>query len=94
VYVATQAKGRGIGQRLLQELIALSESDGFWTLQAHIMVANTASRALHRRAGFREVGIRERLGQLGGVWHDVVLFERRSTLTGGPGLPTRKCGAR
>lgn len=55
------------------------------------MSENLASRALHRRCGFREVGTRERLGQTSGVWRDVVLYERRSAVTGGPGLPTRTC---
>jgi phosphinothricin acetyltransferase len=89
--VTGSAQGRGIGARLLDGLVAASEAEGFWTLQAQIMAANAASRALHVRCGFREVGIRERLGELGGRWHDVVLYERRSTRTGGPGLPTRQC---
>ena len=46
---------------------------------------------MHIKAGFREVGIRERYGHIDGVWHDVVLLERRSVQTGGPGLPTRSC---
>ena len=60
-------------------------------LQAQIMAGNGASRALHHACGFREVGCRERLGHLDNVWHDVILMERRSRLTGGPGLPTRVC---
>ncbi len=68
-----------------------SEAEGYWTLQAQIISGNLASRSLHRKCGFREVGTRERFGQLGGVWHDVVLLERRSQRTGGAGLPTRAC---
>ena len=56
------------------------------------MVENSSSLGLHRKAGFREVGYRERYGHLNGQWHDVVLLERRSTKTGGPDLPTRTCG--
>lgn len=74
-------------------MIAASEAEGYWTLQAQIIAANGASRHLHLASGFREVGTRERLGQVLGVWHDVVLMERRSRRTGGPGLPTRTCGA-
>ena len=55
------------------------------------MTANLPSVALHRKCGFREVGCRERYSHLDGLWHDVLLFERRSTHTGGPGLPTRGC---
>ena len=77
---------------LLHRLIVVSEADGYWTLQAQMMAENTASLALHRKAGFREVGIRERYGHLNGVWHDVVLLERRSSASGAEGLPTKTCG--
>ena len=77
---------------MLDRLIAASEDEAYWTLQAQIMVENPASRALHRKCGFREVGYRERLGSVGGVWRDVMLLERRSQRAGGPGLPTRSCG--
>jgi L-amino acid N-acyltransferase YncA len=72
-------------------MIAESERDGYWTLQAQIMAENTASRALHKKCGFREVGFRERYGHLDGVWHDVILMERRSANAGGSGLPTKRC---
>jgi len=77
VYVAAAAHGQGVGSALMRELVAASESHGFWTLQAGIFAENTASLALHCRAGFRRVGHRERMGQLHGVWRDVVLMERR-----------------
>jgi L-amino acid N-acyltransferase YncA len=82
VYVAEAARGQGVGKTLLGALIAASEAAGFWTLQTGIFPENTASIGLHVACGFREVGRRERLGQLGGVWRDVVLMERRSQLTG------------
>lgn len=81
-----------MGRALLDRLIAVSEADGYWTLQAQMMAENAPSLALHRMAGFREVGIRERYGHLNGVWHDVVLLERRSRKAGGDGLPTKTCG--
>jgi L-amino acid N-acyltransferase YncA len=77
VYVARSARGRGIGRALLERLIRRSEEAGIWTIQAGIFPENTASLALHERAGFRIVGIRERLGQHHGVWRDVVFLERR-----------------
>jgi phosphinothricin acetyltransferase len=87
VYVHPQASGRGVGRRLLDELIHSTERAGIWTLQAGIFPENAASLALHRAAGFREVGLRERLGQmtygpLSGEWRDVVLLERRSAIAG------------
>ncbi|WP_260625669.1 GNAT family N-acetyltransferase [Hymenobacter sediminicola] len=82
VYIAAAARGQGVGLRLLQELVQESEQHGIWTLQAGIIRENVGSLALHHRAGFRTVGIREKLGQLHGQWRDVCLLERRSTLVG------------
>ncbi len=80
VYVAAAARGRGIGAALLARLVESCDADGIWTVQAGIFPENTASLALHRRCGFRTVGVRERLGKLNGRWRDVVLLERRSPL--------------
>jgi phosphinothricin acetyltransferase len=82
VYVAADARGRGVGRRLLAQLIAQSEQNGLWSLQAGIFPENAASVAIHERCGFRIVGRRERLGQLGGRWRDVLLLERRSESVG------------
>jgi phosphinothricin acetyltransferase len=82
VYVAAASRGQGIGRSLLEALIEASEAEGLWTLQAGIFATNVASLALHRACGFRDVGRRERLGALGGVWHDVWLLERRSVVVG------------
>lgn len=82
VYVAQSHRGRGIGSRLLEQLIEESENLGIWTLQAGMFPENEASVALHKRLGFREVGIRKRLGKLEGAWRDVLLLERRSEVVG------------
>jgi L-amino acid N-acyltransferase YncA len=82
VYIAASARGQGLGRRLLQALIDESERTGLWTLQAGIFPENKASLAVHKRCGFREVGYREHLGQMHGVWRDVVLLERRSRIVG------------
>ena len=78
VYVGEQARGQGVGRALLQSLIEHSACNGIWTLQAGIFPENTASIALHQKAGFRVVGRRERIGCLNGQWRDVLLLERRS----------------
>lgn len=78
VYVAAEARGRGVGTALLRALVEASEAAGIWTLQAGIFPENEASVALHQSRGFRVVGRRERLGQLHDVWRDVLLLERRS----------------
>ena len=82
VYVASGARGKGVGRLLLEALIVASESAGLWTLQAGIFPENKASLALHLSSGFREVGRRERIGTLKGVWRDVLLLERRSPTVG------------
>lgn len=82
VYVAANARGKGVGQAILDALVKESERHNFWTLQAGIFPENSASLKLHQSAGFRIVGIRERIGQLNGKWQDTVLLERRSTLIG------------
>jgi L-amino acid N-acyltransferase YncA len=82
VYVAEEARGRGIGSALLRTLIEESETGGIWTLQAGIFPENAGSIELHRKAGFRQIGRRERLGKLGGRWRDVVLLEKRSERVG------------
>ena len=75
VYVAERARGRGVGRALLEQVIESARKGDLWTLQAGIFTDNGASLALHRALGFREVGVRERIGQLDGVWRDVVLLE-------------------
>lgn len=82
VYVAAALRGSGVGRRLLDALVTQSERQGLWTLQASVFPENAASLGAHTRAGFRIVGTRERLGQLKGVWRDVLLLERRSGIAG------------
>ncbi|MFF7716851.1 GNAT family N-acetyltransferase [Streptomyces sp. NPDC007988] len=78
VYVHPDARGKGIAASLLEALIDSTEAAGVWTIQSGIFPENTASLALHDRAGFRVIGLRERIGLHHGVWRDVVLLERRS----------------
>jgi phosphinothricin acetyltransferase len=85
VYVAPRATGRGVGRRLLDALIAATEEAGIWTIQSSVFPENIPSLALHERAGFRRVGIRERIavmpsGPRAGRWRDTVLIERRSPI--------------
>jgi len=82
VYVSSEMRGQGLGYALLEALVRESESKGIWTLQASIFPENRASIRLHQQCGFREVGQRERIAQLGGIWRDTVLLERRSTIAG------------
>lgn len=78
IYIDEDYRGKGIGTRLLNEIIAHSEKEGYWMLQAGIMQDNEASICLHKKCGFRMVGYRERIGRdRYGVWRNTVLMEKR-----------------
>ncbi|QQK80088.1 N-acetyltransferase family protein [Salicibibacter cibi] len=83
VYINQMSKGKRIGSLLLRTLIEESEQNGFWTLQSGIFPENVASLRLHKKYGFREVGRRERIGEMDGAWRDIILLERRSNEVGG-----------
>ncbi len=82
VYIDLEMRGRGIGRLLLETLITESEKTDVWTLQARIFPENVASVSLHKSCGFREVGCRERIGKMNGIWRDTLLLERRSKVIG------------
>lgn len=83
IYIGEKYKGQGIGKVLLTNLISASEENGFWTLQSGIIRENVASIALHKKCGFREIGIREKVGKMNNKnWNNVVLMERRSKIVG------------
>lgn len=89
--MGNQFYGMGIGTALLNGLEQAAEAEKYWTLDAQIFAQNHASLALHKKMGFREIGYREQVGHRKGVWHDVILLEKRSKKCGGPNLPTRVC---
>jgi len=82
IYVSEKAQGKGIGTALQEELTRQSEAHGIWTLQGVVFPENTASLALLKKTGFREVGRRERISKLEGRWRDTILLERRSPVVG------------
>jgi phosphinothricin acetyltransferase len=82
IYVAETARGTGVGRLLLAELVDRSEQAGYWTLNAGLFPENEVSLRLHESCGFRVIGVRERLGELDGVWRDTVWLERRSASVG------------
>lgn len=83
IYIGEKYKGQGIGTALLKEIIKLSEENGIWTLYCSIIKENTASIAICKKCGFREIGIREKIAKMSnGIWHDTVLMERRSKVVG------------
>lgn len=78
VYVDAASAGMGVGSALVRHQVAAADAAGLWTLQTSIFPENLASLAIHRAAGFRDVGRRERIAQLDGVWRDTILLERRA----------------
>jgi phosphinothricin acetyltransferase len=79
VYVAAAARGRGVGRALLDALLPATEAAGIWTVMAGVQAENAVSLALHEAAGFRRIGVQERIARdRDGVWRDVVLLERRA----------------
>lgn len=82
IYLKNEFQGKGLGKMLLRKLILDSEEHEFWTLQSGIFPENEASINVHVNLGFRKVGTRERIGQMNGVWRDVILLERRSAVVG------------
>ena len=86
IYVADGHRGRGVGKALIRQQVIAADHAGLWTLQTAIFTENRAGIALHHAAGYRTVGIRERIAQLNGAWHDTVLIERRSDSVTRPGL--------
>jgi phosphinothricin acetyltransferase len=79
VYVAREARGRGVGLLAMEALIQAADDAGFWKLVSRVFVDNHASRSLLQRLGFREVGIYEKHARLDGIWRDVVIVERLIT---------------
>ena len=82
IYMKNAAQGKGFGSMLLKKLVLDSEEHQFWTLQSGIFPENEPSIIIHKKLGFREVGRREKLGQMNGVWRDIILLERRGKIVG------------
>lgn len=76
IYVDRDWRAQGVGRPLLMALIDAARERGFWKLVSRVFPFNTASRALCKACGFREVGVYEKHAQLDGQWLDVVIVER------------------
>ena len=79
VYVDESVRGRGLGQRLMQELVVLAEARGFHTMIARIAGGHEASIRLHEAVGFVTVGVEREAGRKFGGWLDVVVMQRMLT---------------
>lgn len=78
VYIDSNYQGRGIGTKLVGQLLQEAEKLGYWSVMSTVISINTASIALHRKCGFREIGYRERIAKdRFGNWQNTTLFEFR-----------------
>ena len=75
VYVHRRARGRGVGELLLRELIATAGDSGFHSLIARIVGENEGSIRLHEKCGFTLVGTEIEVGRKHGIWLDVVEYQ-------------------
>ncbi len=76
VYVAPEARGRGVGTALAEALAAEAERNDFHKLLGKLFTDNVASIRLVERCGFSSVGTHRRHGRLDGEWRDVLVVER------------------
>lgn len=76
VYIDENARGQGIGSILMTAFLDACEKAGFWKVLSRIFPENTASRALCKKYGFREVGLYDKHAKLDGVWRDVIIVEK------------------
>jgi phosphinothricin acetyltransferase len=75
IYLAMDARGRGLGTQLYGALLALLKAQGYARIFALITHPNEASEAFHRRLGFREAGHLHEAGSKLGRWWDVAYWE-------------------
>jgi L-amino acid N-acyltransferase YncA len=76
IYLAPEAKGRGLGRALLARLIHVLEAQGFVTAIGAIALPNDASVALHEKLGFLHTGTYRKVGFKMGEWLDVGLWQK------------------
>lgn len=82
IYIDTLFVNKGIGSLLMDELIKSSEKHGIWTLFSSVFPENLGTIKLHKKFGFKTIGIREKIAKLDNKWRDTILLERRSKVIG------------
>ncbi len=81
IYVDSGYKGKGVATKLINHLMEKAEQKGFWVVESIIIAENAASIQLHKKCGFRTIGIKEKRGKDRlGIWRDTILMERRNNL--------------
>ena len=75
IYVAPQHRGQGIGQQLLAEIVSAANDAGMHAIIGAIDADNEASIALHKKSGFKLVGMLPEVGFKFGRWLDLVFYQ-------------------
>lgn len=75
IYLASETKGKGLGTRLMTQLIKECRNRGYHVLIACITAENEESCRFHERLGFKKVSHFEQVGQKFGRWLDVADYE-------------------
>jgi L-amino acid N-acyltransferase len=76
VYIRSDQRGRGLGRRLLEAVLAAARERGVHVVVGAIDAANTASLTLHERLGFERVGTMPQVGFKFGRWLDLAFVQR------------------
>lgn len=76
VYVRRDWRGRGVGQKLLDELERWARQHEFHKLVLGTFPFNAAGQGLYHKMGYREVGVFKNQGRLDGQWVDVLWMEK------------------
>jgi L-amino acid N-acyltransferase YncA len=79
IYLTAEARGRGVGRGLYDQLLDRLAADGMHRALAAVALPNDASVALHRACGYTEVGVMREVGRKLGRWIDVLWWQRGLT---------------
>lgn len=88
IYVARDARGRGLGRALYGALFDIMRRQGFTEAMASITLPNAASVAVHEAFGFRPMALYPRIGWKFDRWWDVGFWQ--ATLTSAVGEPPKE----
>lgn len=75
IYLAPEARGRGIGRALYTRLFAILKAQGYYCAFAGVALPNAPSVGLHESFGFKPIGVYHQVGFKFGQWHDVGWWE-------------------
>ena len=75
IYIDRSLRGHGVGPELMKAMQNIARDKGYHKLIGRVMADNEPARKLCQLMGWKEVGVHEKHGKLGGDWHDLVLVE-------------------